>query len=91
MARTNLKDRLTKRSGFVVLAELTGGPDSVSIPSRSFSRRTGRMQAAIPTGFDFAAIALPQSPGGVANIEPASVIADCRAKGLLDGSMSCRT
>ncbi|MBM4029796.1 MAG: hypothetical protein FJ280_31015, partial [Planctomycetes bacterium] len=41
--------------------------------------------SAIPAGFDLAAITLPQSPGGVANIEPASVINSMQAKGLLAG------
>ena len=85
MARTSLKDRLTKRSSFVVLAELTGGPGFSLDPIEKFLKAYQANASAIPAGFDFAAITLPQSPGGVANIEPAGAIAACRAKGLLDG------
>jgi len=41
--------------------------------------------AVLPEGFDFAAIALPQNPGGVANIEPSSVINSLERYGLLAG------
>ncbi len=85
MAGMSLKDKLTKRTGFIVLAELTGGPGFSSDPIERFLKAYKENPAAVPAGFDFAAIALPQSPGGVANIEPASVIADCQAKGLLNG------
>lgn len=85
MARTSLKEKLTKRSGFVVLAELTGGPGFSFDPIEKFLKAYKDNPSAIPTGFDFAAITLPQSPGGVANIEPAGVIASCQARGLLDG------
>lgn len=85
MARTSLKDKLTKRSGFVVLAELTGGPGFSFDPIEKFLRAYKENPAAVPAGFDFAAVTLPQSPGGVANIEPAGVIAAFQGKGLLDG------
>jgi len=89
MARMSLRETLTKRSDFVVLAELTGGPGFSFDPIEKFL--TAYQQAAaggaqvIPAGFDFAAITLPQSPGGVANIEPASVIGFLQAKGLAAG------
>ena len=85
MARTSLKEKLTKRSGFVVLAELTGGPGFSFDPIEKFLRAYKENPAAVPAGFDFAAVTLPQSPGGVANIEPAGVIAAFQGKGLLDG------
>ncbi|MEN6578058.1 MAG: methylenetetrahydrofolate reductase C-terminal domain-containing protein, partial [Phycisphaerales bacterium] len=85
MTRTSLRDKLTKRSGFVLLAELTGGPGFSFDPIEKFLKAYKENPTAIPAGFDFAAITLPQSPGGVANIEPASVIAACQSKGLLDG------
>jgi methylenetetrahydrofolate reductase (NADPH) len=85
MARTSLKDRLTKRSGFVVLAELTGGPSFGFDPIEKFLKALKDNAASIPAGFDLAAVTLPQSPGGVANIEPAGVIAAFQGKGLLDG------
>ena len=91
MAGMSLKDKLTKRAGFVVLAELTGGPGFSFDPIEKFLKAYKENPAAIPAGFDLAAIALPQSPGGVANIEPASVIAACRARACWTGSTSCRT
>src|SRR5512133_2106725 len=84
MARMSLRDKLAKRSGFVVLAELTGGPGFSFDPIEKFLKAYKENVAAIPAGFDFAAIALPQSPGGVANIEPTGVIAGFQGKGLLD-------
>ena len=84
MVRTSLRDKLTSRSGFVVLAELTGGPGFSFDPIERFLKAYKDNPAAIPAEFDLAAITLPQSPGGVANIEPAGVIAHCQAKGLLD-------
>lgn len=85
MARTSLKNKLVKRSGFVVLAELTGGPGFSFDPIEKFLKACKDNAAAIPAGFDLAAVTLPQSPGGVANIEPAGVVAAFQGKGLLDG------
>jgi len=89
MARMSLRDMLTKRSGFAVLAELTGGPGFSFDPIEKFLKAYQQAAAGgtqvIPPGFDFAAITLPQSPGGVANIEPASVVSFVQAKGLADG------
>jgi methylenetetrahydrofolate reductase (NADPH) len=89
MGQTSLRDRLKKGAGFVVLAELTGGPGFSFEPIEKFleayrqaiSGGTG----AIPGSFDLVGVTLPQSPGGVANIEPASVISVLQAKDLLAG------
>jgi methylenetetrahydrofolate reductase (NADPH) len=89
MTRTSLGDKLRKRTGFLVLAELTGGPGFSFEPIEKFlgayRQASAGSKGAIPPGFDLAGITLPQSPGGVANIEPASVISVLQAKGLLDG------
>lgn len=85
MTRTSLKDKLVRRSGFVILAELTGGPGFSFDPIEKFLKAYKDNASAIPAGFDLAAVTLPQSPGGVANIEPAGVIAAFQGKGLLDG------
>ena len=86
MTQMSLKDRLAGRSGFVVLAELTGGPGFSFDPIEKFLKAFGQAKkGAIPRGFDFAAITLPQSPGGVANVEPAGVIGFLQANGLLAG------
>jgi 5,10-methylenetetrahydrofolate reductase len=89
MARMSLKDRLRQGAGFAVLAELTGGPGFSFEPIERFleayRQATSDGADAIPAGFELAGITLPQSPGGVANIEPGSVISVLQAKGLLEG------
>jgi len=85
----SLGQKLRERSGFVVMAELTGGPGFSFRPIEAFLEAHEKAfesgSAVVPDGFDFAAIALPQNPGGVANIEPADVISFLNAKDLLDG------
>jgi 5,10-methylenetetrahydrofolate reductase len=81
----SLADKLGKRAEFVVLAELTGGPGFSFAPIEKFLRAWQQKRDAIPAAFDLAAITLPQSPGGVANIEPASVIHFLQSKELLAG------
>jgi methylenetetrahydrofolate reductase (NADPH) len=85
MAQVRLRDRLRERAKLVVLAELTGGPGFSLDPIEKFLKARQEKAGAIPAEFDLAAITLPQSPGGVANIEPASVISRMQAKGLLAG------
>jgi 5,10-methylenetetrahydrofolate reductase len=68
-----------------VLAELTGGPGFSLAPIEKFLQARQEKADAIPAGFELAALTLPQSPGGVANIEPASVINRMQAQGLLAG------
>jgi 5,10-methylenetetrahydrofolate reductase len=85
MVQTSLRDKLAKRARFVVLAELTGGPGFSFDPMEEFLRAYQAKPEAVPQAFDFAAITLPQSPGGVANIEPASVIPFLQTQGLLAG------
>jgi methylenetetrahydrofolate reductase (NADPH) len=85
MKGTGLKDRLTKRSAFVILAELTGGPGFNLDPIEKFLQAYQEKANAIPAEFEFTAIALPQNPGGAANIEPAAVIHAIQGKGLLAG------
>ena len=88
MEQSRFRDKLTQGSDFVVLAELTGGPSFSFAPIEGFLKAyqetsTGKATA-LPTGFDFAAVALPENPGGVANIQPAGVIASLQAEGLLN-------
>ena len=82
---TRLKEKLAARSDFLVLAELTGAPGFKYDPIEKFLAAHGEKADSMPEDFDFAGIALPQSPGGVANIEPSAVIQHLRGKGLLDG------
>jgi methylenetetrahydrofolate reductase (NADPH) len=85
MDRVRLRDKFRDRTRFLVLAELTGGPGFSLAPIEKFLQALQEKADAIPTEFDLAAITLPQSPGGVANIEPASVISRMQAQGLLAG------
>ncbi len=85
MARVSLRDQFRERAKLVVLAELTGGPGFSFDPIEKFLQARQEKAGAIPAQFDLAAITLPQSPGGVANLEPASVISRMQAKGLLAG------
>jgi len=82
MARKTLKDILNKSSQFTVLAELTSGPGQNVGPIKSFLKGF-QEKAALPSGFQFAGIALPQSPGGVANVEPTDIIADLTRDNLI--------
>ncbi len=84
MEQKKLRDKLADKSGFVVVAELVGGPNFNFAPVEKFLdayRSAG--DSAIADGFDFAGITLPQNPGGTANIEPADVLSRLRAKDLL--------
>ncbi len=86
---TRLKSGLRRQSDLLVLAELTGGPGFSFAPIEKFLKAYQEAAkgggAVLPKGFDFTAIALPQNPGGVANIEPAGVINHLKANHLLDG------
>ncbi len=85
VARVSLAEKLTGQDKCVIVAELTGGPGFSFDPIERFLTAYREKADAIPAEFDFAAVALPQSPGGVANIEPAAVIHFLQAKGLLEG------
>jgi len=72
------------KSVFVVTAELTGGPGFSLAPIEKFLKAyKSAGSSAIPAGFDFAAVTVPQNPSGVANIEPADVLAHVRLNDLL--------
>jgi methylenetetrahydrofolate reductase (NADPH) len=86
MDRNRLKGKLTDRSNFVVCVELTGGPGYSYAPIEKFLQAYNAAgSSAIPQGFDFACITLPQNPGGLANIQPADVINHLVSKNLLGG------
>ncbi|MBN1817811.1 MAG: methylenetetrahydrofolate reductase C-terminal domain-containing protein [Sedimentisphaerales bacterium] len=81
-----LKEAFRKQDRFLVLVELTGGPGYSYAPIETFlgkaREQTGRD---IPSDFAFVGFTLPQNPGGVANIEPANVLAKLESVGLLKG------
>jgi 5-methyltetrahydrofolate corrinoid/iron sulfur protein methyltransferase len=86
MQQTSFKEEIRRGSKFLVLAELTGGPGFSLRPMEAFLEAYQKAgAAALPKDFAFVGITLPQSPGGVANIEPTNAIADLQAKKLLDG------
>jgi 5,10-methylenetetrahydrofolate reductase len=79
-----LSRALKDKSKFIIVAELTGGPDFSLAPIEKFLndyKQAG--PSSIPASFDFAAITSPQNPGGVANIEPADVLSHLQKKALL--------
>jgi len=72
--RKRLSQALQKKDGFVIVAELVGGPGFNFAPIQKFLtafKTSGGKD--IPAGFNFVGTTNPQSPGGVANIEPADV------------------
>ena len=82
--RKKLRERLEGKAGFVVVAELAGGPNFDFGPIGKFlSAYKKAGPDSIPAGFDFAGITLPQNPGGVANIDPGHAIDRLNAEGLL--------
>ena len=86
MERLRLRQKLADGSNFVVCVELTGGPGFNYGPIEKFLRAYQEAGAsALPKGFDFTCMTLPQNPGGVANIQPADVISEMTSKGLLEG------
>jgi methylenetetrahydrofolate reductase (NADPH) len=87
--RKKLRERLETKAGFVVVAELAGGPNFDFGPIGKFlSAYKKAGPDSIPAGFDFAGITLPQNPGGVANIDPGHAIDRLNAEGLL-GDLDC--
>jgi methylenetetrahydrofolate reductase (NADPH) len=78
-----LRDTL-KNKQFAVIAELTGGPGYNFAPVEKFLAAHQQKKTFIPDGFHFVGITLPQNPGGVANIDPADVLATVESKKLLN-------
>ncbi|MBN2020411.1 MAG: methylenetetrahydrofolate reductase C-terminal domain-containing protein [Sedimentisphaerales bacterium] len=89
MLRKRLSERLKLKSGFVVLAEMAGGPNFDFSPISKFLTTFKKSDAsAIPEGFDFVGVTLTQSPGGAANFDPSYVLDKLLAKKLL-GYLDC--
>ena len=73
-AKKRLSQALKNKSSFVIVAELTGGPNFSYDPIKKFlhaHKETGGKD--IPADFDFVGKTCPQSPGGTPNLEPADV------------------
>ena len=75
MAGKRLREHLLNRDHFTIITELCGGPGYNLAPIKTFltDARSSQNQD-IPADFDWVGITLPQSPGGVANVEPADVL-----------------
>ncbi len=72
--KKRLSRALESRDKFIIVAELTGGPNFSYEPIRKFLQAHSQADGKdIPADFDFVGITNPQSPGGVANLEPADV------------------
>jgi 5,10-methylenetetrahydrofolate reductase len=84
MQGKSLAKSLAERSKFVIVAELAAGPAFNFAPIEKFLKAAKEAPAdSIPQGFDFVGATAPQSPGGVANIEPAEVLRRVKAADLL--------
>jgi methylenetetrahydrofolate reductase (NADPH) len=83
MTKQRFSAAVASRSTFVVLAELVGGGSFSFKPIDAFLKGYKDDPAGLPAGFELVGITSPQSPGGVANIEPASVLAHVQAANLL--------
>ena len=84
MPKKRLSASLAKDSNFVVVGELAAGPRFNYAPIERFL--SGAKEAgpdAIPKDFDFAGVLVPQSPGGVANLEPSDVLSRVTEMDLL--------
>ncbi len=80
------RQNLETKTGFVVVVELAGGPNFNFAPIADFLTAFKKAGPdAMLAGFDFAAVTLPQNPGGTANIDPAYALDRMLAEGLLGG------
>ena len=83
MSRKKLSTILREKSGFVVTVELTGSPGYCLGPIKHFLDGYKELCSKVPAGFDVVGLAIPQNPGGVANIEPISILTYAKDKDLL--------
>lgn len=70
-----LLDREAGARPFLVVAELVPGPGHDLRPIERFLDACAGGKARLPEEFALAAVALPQSPGGVASLSPADIVA----------------
>ena len=84
MQRKSLSRSLADGSKFVVLAELTGGPNFNPAPIDHFLKDFADAPAkSIPDAFDLVGITCTDNSGGTPNLEPACIHAHLTEKGLL--------
>ncbi len=84
MAQKRFSRQIKDGNKFIIVAELTGGPNYNFKPIEHFMQSYKETDAtAIPDDFDFVGITLPENPGGVANINPSDVLTTLKMKDLL--------
>src|SRR4030043_801697 len=82
--KKRLSQALKNKSRFVIVAKFVGGPNFIEEPIEKFLQAHKESKGKdIPADFDFVGITSPQSPGGIANIEPADVHRFATSKNLL--------
>ncbi|MEN7973904.1 MAG: methylenetetrahydrofolate reductase C-terminal domain-containing protein [Verrucomicrobiota bacterium] len=80
-----LMQTLAAGTEFTVVAELTSGRGYSFAPIKKFlEEHKASGGAAIPDGFNFAGVTLPQNPGGVSNLDPSDVLAQLATTDLLN-------
>jgi methylenetetrahydrofolate reductase (NADPH) len=87
MQQKRLRDALKSKSGFVVIVELTSGPNFNFAPIEKFLE--GHKKAglsSVPDGFNFVAITSTDNSGGTPNLRPADILAHVRELDLLGDS-----
>lgn len=86
LQQKRLRDRLKDKSNFVVIAELTCGPNFSFVPIEKFlTAYRGESNSFVRDGFDFVGITSTDNSGGTPNIEAAEVLSHIKTKGLLSG------
>ncbi len=86
MREKRLKNALKDKSRFVVIVELTGGPNFSFAPIDKFlSAYKAAGRSSVVDGFDVVGITSTDNSGGTPNIEPADVLSHIEAKDLLGG------
>ena len=83
MAGKKLSGILRDGSDFVVTVELTGAPNFGMGPIEHFLKGYKELASDVPDGFNVTGLAIPQNPGGVANLEPVSILSYARENDLL--------
>ena len=84
MPKKRLSVSLAKDSNFVVVGELAAGPRFNYAPIERFlSAAKEAGPDAIPKGYDFAGVMVPQNPGGASNLEPSDVLSRVTEMDLL--------
>jgi len=86
MPQKRLRDRLKDKSNFVVIAELTCGPNFSFAPIDGFLKAYKAVERSFMIdGFDFVGITSTDNSGGTPNIEASEVLSHIKTKGLLSG------